>query len=212
MTTNTSATKTNLQKAALAVGAVFLLVGVLGFIPGITTNYASLGFAGHMSEAMLLGVFQVSILHNIVHMLFGVAGILMGRTAMQAKNFLLYGGIVYLVLWVYGLLIGHDTPGQLCSGQHRRQLAASGPVARRHDRVGHTPLQGYGPGPRNSARHWSLASHGNGPRRGRGPSFIGRVTRNCRCAIWRCGVPKRRTALKRQMKKKRVRILPVLLF
>jgi len=31
--------RTNVQKAALAVGAVFLLVGILGFIPGITTNY-----------------------------------------------------------------------------------------------------------------------------------------------------------------------------
>jgi hypothetical protein len=92
------------------VGAVFLLVGVLGFIPGVTTNYESLGFAGHGSEALLLGIFQVSILHNIVHLLFGVAGIALSRTHGQAKQYLLYGGVVYLVLWLYGLLIGHDTP------------------------------------------------------------------------------------------------------
>jgi arginine exporter protein ArgO len=110
MTTNTSATRTTLQKAALAMGAVFLLVGVLGFIPGITTNYETLGFAGHGSEALLLGIFQVSILHNIVHLLYGVAGIALSRTHGQAKAFLLYGGVVYLVLWLYGLLIGHDTP------------------------------------------------------------------------------------------------------
>lgn len=109
-THNTAGARSRLQLASQAVGAVFLLVGILGFIPGITTNYASLGFSGHLSEAMLLGVFQVSILHNIVHLLFGVAGILMGRTAVQAKNYLLYGGVVYLVLWIYGLLIGHDTP------------------------------------------------------------------------------------------------------
>lgn len=108
-THHTAGARSRMQLASQVVGAVFLLVGILGFIPGITTNYASLGVAGHMSEAMLLGVFQVSILHNIVHMLFGVAGILMGRTALQAKNFLLYGGIVYLVLWIYGLLIGHET-------------------------------------------------------------------------------------------------------
>jgi arginine exporter protein ArgO len=66
--------------------------------------------AGHGSEALLLGIFQVSVLHNIVHLLFGVAGILMARTDGQARNFLLYGGVVYLVLWLYGLLIGHDTP------------------------------------------------------------------------------------------------------
>ena len=67
-------TRTNIQKAALAVGVVFLLVGVLGFIPGITSNYDTLQFAGPESEAQLLGLFQVSILHNIVHLLFGVAG------------------------------------------------------------------------------------------------------------------------------------------
>jgi hypothetical protein len=91
------------------VGAVFLLVGILGFIPGITTNYESLSLAGHGSEARLLGIVQVSVLHNVVHLLFGVAGILMART--QSRNFLLYGGIVYLVLWLYGLFVGPDTPG-----------------------------------------------------------------------------------------------------
>lgn len=109
-TNRTTGAKTNLQKAAQAVGAVFLLVGVLGFIPGITTNYDALSFAGHGSEALLLGIFQVSILHNIVHLLFGVAGILMARNNDQARNYLLYGGVVYLVLWLYGLLVGHDTP------------------------------------------------------------------------------------------------------
>lgn len=102
--------RTSLQKAAMAVGAVFLLVGILGFIPGVTSNYESLGVAGPESEALLLGIFQVSILHNIVHLLFGVAGLLMARTRTQAKNYLLYGGIIYLILWVYGLVVGHDSP------------------------------------------------------------------------------------------------------
>jgi hypothetical protein len=109
-TNNTSGRTSTIQRASQAVGAVFLLVGVLGFIPGVTSNYGSLGMAGHGSEALLLGIFQVSVLHNIVHLLFGVAGIVMARTAGQARNFLLYGGIVYLVLWIYGLLVGHDTP------------------------------------------------------------------------------------------------------
>ena len=109
-TNRATGAKTTLQKAAQAVGAVFLLVGVLGFIPGITSNYEALSFAGHGSEALLLGIFQVSILHNIVHLLFGVAGILMSRTNDQARNYLLYGGVVYLVLWLYGLIIGNDTP------------------------------------------------------------------------------------------------------
>ncbi len=110
VSTNRAAARTSLQKAALAVGAVFLLVGILGFIPGITSNYAALGYAGHESGALLLGVFQVSVLHNVVHLLFGVLGLLMARTPGQARNYLLFGGIVYLVLWVFGLLVGHDSP------------------------------------------------------------------------------------------------------
>lgn len=109
-TNRTAGTKTSLQSAAQAVGAVFLLVGILGFIPVITTNYESLGLAGHGSGALLLGIFQVSVLHNLVHLLFGMAGILMARTHARARNFLLFGGIVYLVLWLYGLFVGHDSP------------------------------------------------------------------------------------------------------
>jgi hypothetical protein len=90
--------------AAKVVGAVFLLVGILGFIPGITSNYSSLSFAGHMSEAKLLGIFQVSILHNIVHLLFGIAGIAMAKRADSARTYLVGGGIIYLVLWIYGLV------------------------------------------------------------------------------------------------------------
>jgi hypothetical protein len=101
--------RTAVQKAALAVGVVFLLVGVLGFIPGITSNYDTMSFASHHSEAKLLGLFQVSILHNIVHLLFGVAGIALARSISGARNYLVVGGIIYLVLFVYGLIVGQDS-------------------------------------------------------------------------------------------------------
>ena len=107
--TNQTGRRTTIQTAAMVVGAVFLLVGILGFIPGVTSNYAALGAAGPMSEALLLGVFQVSILHNIVHLLFGVAGIVMARSATQSRNYLIGGGVLYLILWLYGLLVPHDS-------------------------------------------------------------------------------------------------------
>jgi hypothetical protein len=97
------------QTTALAVAIVFLLVGVLGFIPGITTDYSSMTFAGHHSDAKLLGVFEVSVLHNIVHLLFGLAGLALARTVSGARLYLIGGGAVYLVLWLYGLVIGQDT-------------------------------------------------------------------------------------------------------
>ncbi len=101
--------RTPLQVAALVVGAVFLVVGILGFIPGITTNYDDLGFIGHESEAKLLGVFQVNIVHNIVHLLFGVLGLAAAKTWQASRLFLVGGGAFYLVLWIYGLVIDFDS-------------------------------------------------------------------------------------------------------
>lgn len=111
MTDNTLSrqlTASNMQKAAAAVGAVFLLVGILGFIPGITSDYDLLEFAGPESEAMLLGIFQVSTLHNIVHLLFGVAGLALARSWSGARTFLVGGGAIYLVLFVYGIFVDKE--------------------------------------------------------------------------------------------------------
>ncbi|WP_338899717.1 DUF4383 domain-containing protein [Streptomyces sp. TG1A-60] len=104
-----SGTRTPVQQAALLVGVVFLLMGILGFVPGITTDYDTMEFASHDSGAQLLGIFQVSVLHNLVHLAFGVAGIAMARAVSSARTFLLVGGAVYLVLWLYGLIIDHGS-------------------------------------------------------------------------------------------------------
>ncbi|MBA9003284.1 DUF4383 domain-containing protein [Thermomonospora cellulosilytica] len=100
---------TPVQLASAAVGAVFLLVAILGFIPGITTNYDQMQFAGHESDARLFGLFQVSVLHNLVHALFGVLGLALARTVPAARGFLVGGGLIYLLLWLYGLFIDHDS-------------------------------------------------------------------------------------------------------
>ncbi|MFG2050939.1 DUF4383 domain-containing protein [Micromonospora sp. NPDC048935] len=89
--------------AALVVAGVFLLIGILGFVPGVTTDYGELRFAGHHSDARLLGLFQVSILHNAVHLLFGLAGLVLARSVAGARVFLAAGGATYLALWLYGL-------------------------------------------------------------------------------------------------------------
>jgi hypothetical protein len=96
--------RTPIQSLAALVGVTFLLAGVLGFVPGLTTHYGALGFAGHDSGAKLLGIFQVSILHNIVHVLFGVVGLALAKTAEGARSFLVGGGVVYLALWVLGVI------------------------------------------------------------------------------------------------------------
>ncbi|MHA0288172.1 DUF4383 domain-containing protein [Mycobacterium sp. C3-094] len=108
-TTRTSTPRSQAQWASLIVGVVFLIVGIAGFIPGVTTDYGELTFAGHHSGAMLLGIFAVSVLHNIVHLLFGIAGILFARSVTAARSYLIVGGIVYAVLWLYGLIIDRDS-------------------------------------------------------------------------------------------------------
>jgi Domain of unknown function (DUF4383) len=100
-----------IQSAAMLVGLVFLLVGILGFIPGITSNYDQLKFAGHNSDAQLLGLFDTSILHNIVHLLLGVAGLALARTYDGARNYLIGGGVLYLALFLYGAIWGADESG-----------------------------------------------------------------------------------------------------
>lgn len=99
---------TPVQQAARLVGIVFLLVGIAGFIPGVTTNlYDGLEFAGDDGNAELLGLFQVSILHNIVHALFGV-GIFMAATPEGARTFLIGAGAIYVVLFLIGIIGAGD--------------------------------------------------------------------------------------------------------
>lgn len=96
---------TNAQLFATVVGAVFLIVGIVGFIPGFTTNVGDMTFAGTDSDAELFGVFQVSILHNLVHVAFGVLGLWAAKTVAASRLYLVGGGLVYLVLTLYGALV-----------------------------------------------------------------------------------------------------------
>lgn len=110
MTTSAPHTRTHMPAvriAALVVGALFLVVGIAGFIPGLTTHTDMLTWAGHHSGSMLLGVFAVSVLHNVVHLVFGIAGLVASRTDTAARGFLVIAGVIYLVLTLYGLVIDH---------------------------------------------------------------------------------------------------------
>lgn len=101
--------RSNLQLLTLAFGVVFVTVGVLGFIPGITSGlYDDLAFAGSDSTAELLGIFQVSVLHNLVHLLFGIVGIVASRAFDSSRIFMLAGGVIYLALFLLGIVGGAD--------------------------------------------------------------------------------------------------------
>ena len=96
---------------ALLFGIVFLAVGVAGFIPGITTA----PHPGHPDLAVtagygqLLGLFPVNILHNVVHILFGLWGLLAYKSLGASKSYAKGVAIIYAVLTVAGIVPGLNT-------------------------------------------------------------------------------------------------------
>ena len=108
--------RTDVQNVGMGVGIVLIVVGILGFIPGITTQYSELAFLGPASSALFLGVFQVSMLLNIVQLAIGATGLAMSRdNPMGARNFLMGFGLLYIVLSVYGLIVGVDSAANFLS-------------------------------------------------------------------------------------------------
>lgn len=85
------------------VGVLYLLLGIAGFIPGITTEFGRLEWAGDGSMAMVFGLFQTSVLHNAVQLLFGVVGIVSAIYPRLARWYLFWGGVVQVIIWVFGL-------------------------------------------------------------------------------------------------------------
>ncbi|MFW5824112.1 MAG: DUF4383 domain-containing protein [Marinobacter sp.] len=99
---------------ALAYGIVFLIVGIAGFIPAFLGPYGP----GHPELAVtagagtLFGLFPVNVLHNIVHLIFGVWGILSYRGVSGALTFARVVAVVYLVFAVMGFIpVLHTTFG-----------------------------------------------------------------------------------------------------
>ena len=93
------------QGAALIIAGVLVAIGLLGFIPGITANVDQLGWIGQHSGARLFGIFTVSVVVNIVHIVVGAAGFHFARTYAGARAYLLGGALIYLALWLYGVLV-----------------------------------------------------------------------------------------------------------
>jgi hypothetical protein len=101
------------QSAAIVVSAALLLIGVLGFVPGVTTKLDALQLAGNRSAARLFDIFEVSVLLNFIHVAVGLVGLMLVRTYARARTFLLGGGLVFIGLWIWGLLVNLNSPANL---------------------------------------------------------------------------------------------------
>jgi len=76
-------------------GIILIVVGVLGFVPGLTT------------DRHLLGIFHVNPLHNLLHIASGVVAVWASRSARYAKTYFQVFGIIYALLAVLGAIYGY---------------------------------------------------------------------------------------------------------
>jgi hypothetical protein len=102
------------RTVALVLGVVYVLVGILGFIPGITSQGGDFGDMQSATGA-ILGIFPVNVLHNIVHLAIGAA-LLYGSTATALAIVVSRViGVVYLLVGVIGF-VSPDTFGLMPIG------------------------------------------------------------------------------------------------
>jgi len=89
------------QYLALTIGVVYLVVGLAGFL---VTGFD--GFTEHDHSQTLLG-FAINPLHNIVHIVIGLAGIALWSTSSKART---YGWLLFIgygATFVYGLIVAN---------------------------------------------------------------------------------------------------------
>ncbi|MCC3762048.1 DUF4383 domain-containing protein [Glycomyces sp. TRM65418] len=96
---------TAVQQGATAAGWLFLLLGVMGFIPLFTPGFSGISFAGNDTTAELFGVFEVSVLTNLLHLVYGVTGLIMGWMVGASVRYLITGGVFFALLGLYGLIV-----------------------------------------------------------------------------------------------------------
>jgi len=87
------------KKLAMVFGAVFALVGILGFIPGIT----------NMETGMLLGIFHVDPIHNLIHLVTGLVGLWLGMSSDSgSKSWFQIFGVIYGIVAILGFVYGNE--------------------------------------------------------------------------------------------------------
>ena len=92
---------TTIQKLAAVFGVVFLLVAIVGFL---ATGGMAMQPTDPATAAKILGYFPVNLLHNVVHLLFGLWGIAASRSWAGAKQFFVWGGAIYLFVTIAGFI------------------------------------------------------------------------------------------------------------
>ena len=93
------------QRFAQVFGGIYLVVGILGFIPPLLPISLP-GGAGGPFAGYLIGLFAVNWLHSLAHLLIGVGGLATYRNPASANLYALVIGVAYAVLFILGIIFG----------------------------------------------------------------------------------------------------------
>jgi small-conductance mechanosensitive channel len=90
---------------ALVLGVIYTIIGLMGLLNIGTTPLPEAGSTSMGETSLLLGAFAVDPLHNIVHIITGLAGLAVGLMSWTAsRTYAQVVGVVFLVLFLVGLI------------------------------------------------------------------------------------------------------------
>ena len=126
--------RSTVQMVALLFGAIYLAAGVLGFLPFLGGSYT-------MTNHALLGIFNINLLHNLVHIVIGIAGLAAAASVANSRTFCQVVGVILLLLGVLGVFVakpfglldigGLDIALHLVSGAVLAYFGFAAPVSTR---------------------------------------------------------------------------------
>lgn len=87
------------QRVAQIFGWIFVVIAIWGFVVSGGSMEADPALA-----PKVMGLFAVNLLHNVVHLLFGVWGIMAARAPASARTYAIVAGSIYLALTILGFL------------------------------------------------------------------------------------------------------------
>ena len=100
----------NTRNFAMVAGIVYIVVGVLGFVPRLLTSPADAPpLTVNQAYGYLFGLFPVNILHSLVHLAVGVWGVLAASTLGAARTYAVSMAVIFGVLTVMGFVPGLNT-------------------------------------------------------------------------------------------------------
>ena len=92
---------TTVQKLAAVFGVLFIVVSIVGFV---TPGGMYMQPSDPAMAAKALGIFPVNLLHNIVHLVFGIWGLAASRSWGGSKSFFIWVGVIYAILTVLAFI------------------------------------------------------------------------------------------------------------